>query len=436
MTYQVYNDLLRVARETALGSGSNGVNEVQLVTITGATGGTFTLTFGAEDTDDLAWNASAQDVRDALWALTTIGQGNVIVAGANGGPYTVAFLNNLGGTNVASISGDATDLTGVTPAIAVTVPVSGVAGKPFLGLRAREWSLANAPSRIFPDGERTGTRDLDTMKSVEGRRFASGSVPTWWRPDTGGLMLMAALGSETVSAAPSGAVVRKKHVVRAADMPPTLVMQNFRGARVASVDKAYEHKGVSVDTIDITWDATDDTGSLDFTYGLIALYGARIDKPPRQFSDVVHQAAWDAVVYRNGVQNGKVQGMTAQFANSVARVKAAVGSQDDQDRQYGGRSFRGTLTLIYEDETEYDLFEDAGEEDIRIVFTDENKIENVGGTDYFGGLEIYMPRFSYSTFQRTNVDGYYGQEIGFRAYHDDSIAGPVEFTVYNAMGAY
>jgi hypothetical protein len=142
------------------------------------------------------------------------------------------------------------------------------------------------------------------------------------------------------------------------------------------------------------------------------------------------------VVYRNGVANAKVQGMTAQFANSVARIKAAVGSQDDQDRQYGSRSFRGSMTLIYDDETEYDLFEDAGEEDIRIVFTDENKIESVSATDYFGGLEIVIPKFSYATFQRVNVDGYYGQEIGFRAYHDDTIGGPVEFDVYNAMGAY
>jgi hypothetical protein len=437
MTVQVYNDLLRVAKETAWGSGSNGVNEVQTVTISGGvTSGTFTLTYAGQETADLPWNASARNVRDALWALPTIGYGNVIVSGANGGPYTVTFINNLGGIDVALMTEDHSALLGGTPAIGIVSATSGVAGKPFLGLRAREWSLTNAPSRIFPDGERTGTRDLDTMKSVEGRRFASGSVPTWFRPDTGGLMLLSALGTETVTTLPGAAVNRKKHAIRCADAPPSLVMQNFRGARVAGVDKAYEHKGVSIDTIDITWDATNDTGSLDFTYGLIGLYGQRINKPPRQFSDYVHQAAWNAVVYRNGVANAKVQGMTAQFANSVARIKAAVGSQDDQDRQYGSRSFRGSMTLIYDDETEYDLFEDAGEEDIRIVFTDENKIENVSATDYFGGLEIVIPKFSYATFQRVNVDGYYGQEIGFRAYHDDTIGGPVEFDVYNAMGAY
>jgi hypothetical protein len=437
MTVQTYNDFLRVAKETAWNSGSAAVNEVELLTPSaGITSGTFTLTYGAQTTTDIPWNATNDQIRNALWKLSTIGYGNVRVTGPSGGPWSVAFINNLGGIDITPITADVTNLVGGTPAIVITTTTAGVAGKPYLGLRAREWSLINAPSRVFPDGEKVGQRDLDTMKSVKGRRFGSGSIPTWFRPDTGGLMVLAALGSEVVTASPSAALYRKKHQIRCADMSPSLVVDNFRGAVVSSADKAYEHKGMSIDTLDITWDATNDTGSLDFTYGMIGRYGSRIDKPPKQFSDWVHQAAWNAVVYRNGTQSAVVQSMRGQFANNVARIKAGVGSQDDQDRQFGGRTFRGTMTLIYTDETEYDLFEASGEESIRIVWTDENLIETVSAVDYYGGLELVIPRFEYSTFQRQMVDGYYAQEIGFRAVHDDTIGGPLEIDVYNAMAAY
>lgn len=72
-------------------------DEIQTVTITGSpTGGTFTLTFGANTTSAIAYNAAASAVQTALQALASIGSGNALVTGSAGGPYTVEFTGTLG----------------------------------------------------------------------------------------------------------------------------------------------------------------------------------------------------------------------------------------------------------------------------------------------------------------------------------------------------
>jgi hypothetical protein len=433
---QVYNDFLRIAKENTWGAGSAGVNEQQLLTLTGATGGTFTVTFGAGTTPPQPWNVKSDVLQQALEALATIGQGNIIAKGNDGGPYTFTFLAALGGQNVAALTADATLLTGSTPTAVVTTLVPGVAGNAYYGLRARPWSLRNVLTRAVPDGERVGSRDLDSQPSVPGRRYAQGDIPTYSRMDTLGLLLLGALGSETVAAYPALAPVRKRHQIRCANRPPSFVIQNFMGAVEAGVDKAYENKGCRVNRFTLTWDTTNDTHLLDFTYNIIGLKGARVPKGEFQASDWKALPSWNAVINRNGVAAARVQELTATFENGVARVKSGVGSQDDQDQQIGGRSFRGTLTLIYDDETEYDLFEANGDEDVEIIWTDTTLIENIAGTDYYGQLRMWIPKFNYFEYGREERDGYYIQRIGFRAYRDETIGGPVAFDVMNAQPAY
>lgn len=89
------------------------VNEVQTVTLTGApTGGTFTLTYSGQTTSAIAYNASAATVDAALEALSNIGAGDVAVTGSDGGPWTVTFTGALAGTNVGSMTGNGSSLTG------------------------------------------------------------------------------------------------------------------------------------------------------------------------------------------------------------------------------------------------------------------------------------------------------------------------------------
>lgn len=59
----------------------------------GATAGTFTLTFGADTTTDLDFDASASEVQSALNALASIvsAGGVTVTAAQNGGPWQIAF---------------------------------------------------------------------------------------------------------------------------------------------------------------------------------------------------------------------------------------------------------------------------------------------------------------------------------------------------------
>jgi len=90
---------------------------VQLVTIAGATGGTFTLTYEGVSTAALAWNATATVVQAALRGITAIGSGGVNVKGRPGGPYTVSFQGTLA-TDAAPLTASAASLT---PASTITI---------------------------------------------------------------------------------------------------------------------------------------------------------------------------------------------------------------------------------------------------------------------------------------------------------------------------
>lgn len=82
------------------------------------TGGTFTLTFGANTTTALAFSASPAAVQAALEGLASIGSGNVTVSGVAGKYYVVTFVGTKAATNVAEITGSG---AGLTPASVVSI---------------------------------------------------------------------------------------------------------------------------------------------------------------------------------------------------------------------------------------------------------------------------------------------------------------------------
>jgi hypothetical protein len=107
-------------RTVCLGSAIAGTNESQSLTLTGSpTGGTFTLTFGAQTTGVIALNASAATVQAALRALTTIGQYGCVVTGSDGGPYLVTFNGILG--NIVTPGAITATTTGLTPSGGMTI---------------------------------------------------------------------------------------------------------------------------------------------------------------------------------------------------------------------------------------------------------------------------------------------------------------------------
>lgn len=124
------------------GTGAR-TTEVQTVTVTGApTGGTFTLTLGAYGTTAaIAYNASAQDIADALNALAGV---SGVTAGGGpepGSAVTVTFGGEgFVGTDVPQMTGSASFTGGTTPALAVTTTTAGGDPAPAAG---HQWVAAS-----------------------------------------------------------------------------------------------------------------------------------------------------------------------------------------------------------------------------------------------------------------------------------------------------
>lgn len=104
-------------------------DEIQTIVIGNApTGGTFTLTYGANTTGNIAYNASAATVQTALTGLASIGSGNCLVTGPDGGPWRIQFTGTLAAQNVALITGNRANLTGGTAGITIETLRDGQTG--------------------------------------------------------------------------------------------------------------------------------------------------------------------------------------------------------------------------------------------------------------------------------------------------------------------
>lgn len=106
-----------------------GTSHVTTLTLTGApTGGTFTLTYSAQTTAAIPYNATAGQIQTALEALSNMGEGEIDVAGGpiTSAPVTITYLGTLAGvvtnpTVTPSFTG------GTTPTLTPTSSTTGAA---------------------------------------------------------------------------------------------------------------------------------------------------------------------------------------------------------------------------------------------------------------------------------------------------------------------
>lgn len=100
---------------------ADGANEAQTVTEGGSGLTSFTLTYAGQTTASIPAAATALQVRTALEALSNIEAGGVTVTGAAGGPYTVTFTS---GTDVAQMTATPTGGTGTVTVATATAGAS------------------------------------------------------------------------------------------------------------------------------------------------------------------------------------------------------------------------------------------------------------------------------------------------------------------------
>jgi streptogramin lyase len=125
--------------------------------------------------------AGSSTVKNALFALSTIGTNNVSVSGT----YTVTFTGALGSTDVPQMTCDATGLTGTSPTCTVATTVQGAPHQ--IGRITPSGAISElaAPAASFPQGIAPGA-DGNLWFTDSGTkaiaRFGLGAPPASGRP--------------------------------------------------------------------------------------------------------------------------------------------------------------------------------------------------------------------------------------------------------------
>lgn len=176
-------------RGTLLGELIGTNSKQRLRPSTGAnaiTGGTYTITFGAQTTAAIAATAPAADIQAALELLSTILTGNVLVTGGPlmSGDVNIEFRGALANAAQGAITADATLLTsGGTAAITVSAAIqTGAAGTPgtFSRYVPGNTNGAQKPVAILPydiQTDSSGNITFSSTSSQAGGEFGQ-SYPT------------------------------------------------------------------------------------------------------------------------------------------------------------------------------------------------------------------------------------------------------------------
>lgn len=109
----------RITATGKYGPYAGQTNEIQTITEGGSGLTSFTLTWNGQTTESIDDQATADDIKAKLEALSNIPAGAITVTGNPGGVYTVTFGGLLGGTDVAQMTATPTGGTG-TVTIATT----------------------------------------------------------------------------------------------------------------------------------------------------------------------------------------------------------------------------------------------------------------------------------------------------------------------------
>lgn len=112
---------------------------IQTITITGSpTGGTYTLTFGAQTTSALAYNATRSQVKSALEALSNIATHDVILLGNRDNPIQLQLSGTWAGVAAPAITATPSLTGGSSPGITIAQERGSTYNANIIGVRAMD----------------------------------------------------------------------------------------------------------------------------------------------------------------------------------------------------------------------------------------------------------------------------------------------------------
>lgn len=159
--------LLNAALGTHLVKTPGGTSEVTTLSITGApTGGTFTITYGAQTTAAIPYNATAAQVQAALEALSNIAPGDVY---CTGGPLPASAITL---TWAGSLVGDITTPTSTDSLTGGTTPATAwattTAGTDYIGASVHTFIPSDAAQLPFVGIEEQIGNTFDVFRYTDG----------------------------------------------------------------------------------------------------------------------------------------------------------------------------------------------------------------------------------------------------------------------------
>jgi hypothetical protein len=249
--YARFNALLTVlygAFGTKLVTNPGGTSAVQTITVTGTpTGGTFTLTWSAQTTAAIPYNATAAQVQSALEALSNIAPGDIMVTGGPfpGTPMVVTFMGTLFGVQVLMTASSVGLTGGTTPTV---TPVMTTAGTAYTGAAVHTFLPSDASSLPYiAIQERIGA-GLETFN------YTDAVINTLHFESDANGYLMGTAG-----------VIARTQVAGASPLDPTTLFDNL--PMVVGTNITVTYNNVSLPAKSFSFDLTNNFEDDDFRLG-------------------------------------------------------------------------------------------------------------------------------------------------------------------------
>ena len=333
-----------------------GLNAVQTIQFTNnPTGGYAKLSYGGYNTGNIFYDETAAALESALEALASIGAGNVIVEGPNGGPWNVTFVNALGLQPITTLGVDANNLTTGKPGIfvivntttQVTVTIDGTVTSGYFYL---SWDNHNtSPQSWTVDGADVQLA-LEHLPNIgTGNVTVTGNGGGPWTISFAGTMVHEDITGLTATSGFEGS--------GPADIPPGVVVETV----TPGVEPP--HMGGNIFWPTIYYDIGASAVTLEFTNGAdTSSYSATISPTPSSNVPLEVVCGWSydptavfiSVTYQNGA---------AEVANHIFSPAGPEDSSGDNpptdlpanitlDGQVGYLNFAGKMTaLVVKQET-------------------------------------------------------------------------------------
>ncbi len=291
--------LLYAALGTKAVKSPGGTAEVTTLTGTGTIGGgTFTITYSAQTTAALPYNATAAQVQAALEALSNVAPGDVLVTGGPlpaGGVFTLTWGGSLLG-NLSAPTADATNLTGTTPGITVATATGGT---DYTGAASHSFWPSDASQLPFlAIEERIGA-------GLEVFHYTDAVVNTFHLEAEANGYLMGTAG-----------IIAKKQVAGASPLDPAALFDNL--PMVVGTNITVTYGGVTLPAKSFSFDITNNFEDDDFRLG--SFYIGDLTPKRREATITVGIREEDSDLWRQATYGSSVATEAGGLTNKDALV--------------------------------------------------------------------------------------------------------------------